>query len=508
MSGSDAGGPVADFEVARAEFATELRALYDAYGGLSVRKVQSLLASRGHKVSISWISDALKGKYTSEDHTIALVLLLTSKPETADPEAENRWRRRCQNLERMQRTARAARRNNPPPPDDDIITELTELRTLRVRQDAQIKHLDNQVTDLIQQVEELSSRAVSEKERAINLQQAVYARWPSTGVRLEAPYGVSSVAFSPDGRVLAAGYRNGLLRTWDPDSGERIDDAVASHDSPVRCVAYSDDGSVLVTGGRDGTVRLADPQTAQRLGEPLAMLKFSVLAVAFSPRRQHRQGLSGWQYSLAVGDREGTVRVWTFSDVPSGEAAFTFAVDGPVQALAFVPDCDALAVATEFGRVTVRRYGEFAAREEAVVFSHAEDAAVRSLTFASDNGVLVVGDAAGRVHLLTLAAGDPLRVEQRGKFDVGFEVQSVVSCPGSPLLAIAGARGVVLRESSAGASTGPSIDGEVRSVAFRPDGKLIAVGMADGSTQLHLVAHARSPVVHQGPTDRKRWWRL
>jgi hypothetical protein len=44
-------------------------------------------------------------------------------------------------------------------------------------------------------------------------------------------------------------------------------------------------------------------------------------------------------------------------------------------------------------------------------------------------------------------------------------------------------------------------------VAFRPDGKLIAVGMADGSTQLHLVAHARSTVVHPGPTDRKRRWR-
>jgi hypothetical protein len=512
MSGSDVGGPVADFAAALAEFKADLRALYEAYGSPSYRKVLSLLASRGHRASLSWLTTAFEGgNLPSEEHTIPFVLLLTSTPETADPEAEGQWRQRCQDLEKLKQAARAARRSDPTPPNDDtvagLVAELTELRTLRVGQDAQINNLVNQVMDLIQQVERVTERAVGAETLVGNLQQALYANWPADGVRLKGAHGVSSVAFRPTaGRVLAVGYRNGLLRTWDPDSGKRIKKgAEASNDSPVHCLAYSDDGSLLVTGGGDGTVQLADPETGQPLGEPLARLNHPVLAVAFSPGRG--QGPSGWQYSLAAGDLEGTVRVWTFADIPRGDAAFTFAADGAVQSLAFVPGHDALAVATEFGRVTVRRHDERAAREGAVVFSDAEDAAVRSLTFGSVDGVLVVGDAVGRVHLLTLCADDPLRVEQRGAFNVGFPVRSVASCPESSLLAIAGAAGVVLRESSAGASTGPSIDGEVRSVAFRPDGKLIAVGMADGSTQLHLVGHARSPVAHKGPTDRK-WWRL
>ncbi len=505
MSGSDAGEPTIDFKAALAQFAADLQTLCDGYG-LSCRQLAGISKRHGYQLSTTWISEVLAGKYLpSEEHTIAFVHLLTSKPETADPEAEDRWRRRWKNLERMKLAERAARRNNPTPANDDTVAELTELRTLRVSQDAQINELVNQVTDLIQQVERVTERAVGAETLVSNLQQALYAHWPADGVRLKGAHGVSSVAFSPDGRVLAAGYRNGLLRIWDPDSGECIDQAVPSNDSPVHCVAYGDDGRVLVTGGGDGTVRLADPRTGQHLGEPLARLNHPVLAVAFSPARG--AGPAGWQYSLAAGDRKGTVHVWTFADMPRGDAAFTFAADGAVQSLAFVPGHDALVVATEHGRVTVRRLDEFAAREEAEVFSDAENAAVRSITFGSDNGVLVVGDAVDRVHLLTLCAGDPLRVEQRGTFNVGFPVRSVASCPGSPLLAIAGPAGVVLRESSAGASTGPSIDGEVRSVAFRPDGKLIAVGMADGSTQLHLVAHARSPVAHQGPADRKRWWR-
>jgi WD domain, G-beta repeat/Anaphase-promoting complex subunit 4 WD40 domain len=518
MSGSDVGEPVADFEAALAEFKADLRALYLAYGSPPYRKVLSLLASRGHRVSLAWVTAAFQGdNLPSEDHTIAFVLLLTSKPETADPEAEDRWRRRWKNLERMKLAARAASRNNPTRANDDTVAELTELRTLRVSQEARINELVNQVTDLIEQVEGLTEKQAEAKALVSNLRQALYARWPTDGVPLKyarwptdgvplkGAFGVSSIAFRPDGSVLAVGYRSGLLRTWDPDSGEYIKEAAASHDSPVHCVAYSDDGDILVTGGGDGTVRLAHPRSCRPLGDDLLTLSHAVRAAAFSPARE--QGRAEWRYSLAVGDREGTVHVWTFADMPQGDAAFTFLVDGPVQSLAFVPGHDALAVATEFGRVTVHRLDESGAREGAAVFSDAENAAVRSLAFDSVTGVLVVGDEVGRVHLITLCAGDPLRVEQRAAFSVGFPVRSVASCPGSPLLAIAGPSGVVLRESSAGASTGPSIEGEVRSVAFRPDGKLIAVGLVDGSTQLHLVAHARSQGPPDASADGKPWWR-
>ncbi len=506
MSESGSGEPIADFKAALVEFAADLRALYDACGAPSLRDLSKMSRQAGGKLSASGISDALNGiRLPSEKFTCELVGLLTSSAATADPEAVGRWQQRCREMRKLQRAAQMAKRKNPAalnegptPPSDDDVAELTELRTLRVRQDALINDLTDQVTGL-------TRRAVDAETLASTLQQALYTHWPSNGVRLKATHGVNSVAFRPDGRLLTAGYMNGMLRTWNPDSGVKIHETAASNDNPVHCVAYTDNGNVLVTGGGDGTVRLIDPQTGRQLEEPLVRLNESVLAVAFSPRR--RQWPSHWQYSLAVGDRSGAVRVWTFSDVPHGDATFTFPADGPVQSLAFLPDRDALAVATEFGRVTVHGYDQFAARDGASVFSDTEDAAVCSLSFASVNGVLVVGDAVGRVHLLRLSADEPFRVEQGGRFDVGFPVQSVASCPVSSLLAIAGAAGVVLRESSSGASTGPSIDGPVRSVAFRADGGLIAVGMADGSTQLHTVAHARSRVTRMTSAAGRRRWR-
>jgi WD40 repeat protein len=73
-----------------------------------------------------------------------------------------------------------------------------------------------------------------------------------------------SVAFSPDGRLLAGGGEDNKVRLWDPATGQRIG-ILSGHTERVGSVAFSPDGRLLASGSDDKTVRLWDPATGQPL---------------------------------------------------------------------------------------------------------------------------------------------------------------------------------------------------------------------------------------------------
>jgi tetratricopeptide (TPR) repeat protein len=62
------------------------------------------------------------------------------------------------------------------------------------------------------------------------------------------------MAFSPDGKTLAAGSAD-KVRLWDVDTGqERI--TLMGHTGKIVCMSFSRDGNMLATGSLDGTLRL------------------------------------------------------------------------------------------------------------------------------------------------------------------------------------------------------------------------------------------------------------
>ena len=83
------------------------------------------------------------------------------------------------------------------------------------------------------------------------------------------------LAFSPDSRLLATAWHDGMVRLWSTAKGTVIA-ALAGHTGPVTSLAFAPDGSILITASEDGTIRFWDVPAptafASRLAKPISTL--------------------------------------------------------------------------------------------------------------------------------------------------------------------------------------------------------------------------------------------
>jgi WD40 repeat protein/transcriptional regulator with XRE-family HTH domain len=221
-------------------------------------------------------------------------------------------------------------------------------------------------------------------------QQGQVCIWEEEGASLRLSLAAHSeavvaLAFSPDGRTLVSGSMDDSIKLWDVGviQGTHPHGAGTSHrlygpsgallwtswQKGPYSLAFSPDGSLLASGGRDATVWLMDPQS----GRKLQTLKHSsgVFAVAFSPDGR----------LLASGCADGELRLWEREKGSLTTLTLILSVQTNccVSGLAFAPDSGTLA-GTSLGDRTVKLWDVETCGDRALRLSEASSCGQLSQT--------------------------------------------------------------------------------------------------------------------------------
>lgn len=168
---------------------------------------------------------------------------------------------------------------------------------------------------------------------------------------------VRAVAFSPDGKSIAAGCEDKLLIVWNLESGEVIH-KVNAHAQPVYDVSYSPDGQTIATcsgnwtEAKPGQIKLWKADSLEEITR-LEGHDVAIRSAVFSPDGS----------KLASVSEDGVIKVW---DVKTQTEVTTLRNSGGARPLDWSPDGRLLAAGLHDGTtnvwdlnsaVVVRRFG-------------------------------------------------------------------------------------------------------------------------------------------------------
>ncbi|KAL1663069.1 hypothetical protein GGF50DRAFT_116422 [Schizophyllum commune] len=290
---------------------------------------------------------------------------------------------------------------------------------------------------------------------------------------------VRSVAFSPDSATVVSGSDDWTLRFWDAKTGKEMCGAMEGHTRGVDSVVFSHGGALIVSGSDDGTVRIWEAATQQQLGDCLLGHEGHVCSVAISRDDKY----------VASGSHDRTIRVW---DTDKRQLLSTLQGHaGWVYAIAFSPDSTRIA---SVGRDDTVRIWDVASGKQVgdALGGHADH--VRSVAFSPD-GKRVASGSDDR----TIRIWDVQEVNKNGGTPVGHtNAITSVACSSNGKYIISGSedRTVRLWDAHTGQPVGDAMTGHagiVKCVTFSPDSTRIASASEDGTVRVWDVA-TRLPV--------------
>jgi hypothetical protein len=111
---------------------------------------------------------------------------------------------------------------------------------------------------------------------------------------------VTSLAYSPDGVYIAAGFDDASIWIWNFNQNSPSNDSLTDHSSPVLSLAFADSGEILASGSADGNIFLWNVEVMRNLAGPLGGRSAQVTALSFHPTGRY----------LFSGSAVGTVDYW------------------------------------------------------------------------------------------------------------------------------------------------------------------------------------------------------
>lgn len=290
----------------------------------------------------------------------------------------------------------------------------------------------------------------------------------------------SSVTFSPDSQLLAAGSFEKVIKVWKVESGDQIAE-LPGHSNWIFGVAFSSDGQTLASASYDKTVRIWNV----REGKEIATLSghtAGVRSVAFSRDGKH----------LISGGSDRTAIVW---DVESRlQVAVLKGHTGPIRDIACSPDGGTVATASEDATIKLWRTSDWTERAMA---KGADGVMFWCVSFSPQGRTLAGGGFDGTVKLFDPSDAKE-RATLRGPTDA---VTSIAFAPDSHEI-VAGsidksfrrwqAQKTIATTTASGDTKAPELKGAeavtalkamtlkvdqpVSSLAFDKSGNLLAVG--------------------------------